>query len=213
MKAAIFARVSTADKQTTTRQVNDLRDLCAKQSWTVVATITEHVSGVKKNSEREGVQQLFDLAQRRGINKVVVTEISRIGRNVSESVQIIDQLTASGVSLYIQNIGMETLLADGKPNFMFKPILLTLVGFAEMERELLRERIRSGLETAKRKGKKLGRPTGITQTTDDVLAKYPAVVRQLRSGQSIRNVAKICDVSPNTVQRVKLAITGTRPAA
>lgn len=213
MKAAIFARVSTADKQTTTRQVNDLRDLCAKQSWTVVATITEHVSGAKKNSEREGVQQLFDLAQRRSIDKVVVTEISRIGRNVSESVQIIDQLTASGVSLYIQNIGMETLLADGKPNFMFKPILLTLVGFAEMERELLRERIRSGLETAKRKGKKLGRPTGITQTTDDVLAKYPAVVRQLRSGQSIRNVAKICDVSPNTVQRVKLAITGTRPAA
>ena len=213
MKAAIFARVSTADKQTTTRQVNDLRDLCAKQSWTVVATITEHVSGAKKNSEREGVQQLFDLAQRRSIDKVVVTEISRIGRNVSESVQIIDQLTASGVSLYIQNIGMETLLADGKPNFMFKPILLTLVGFAEMERELLRERIRSGLETAKRKGKKLGRPTGITQTPDDVLAKYPAVVRQLRSGQSIRNVAKICDVSPNTVQRVKLAITGTRPAA
>lgn len=213
MKAAIFARVSTADKQTTTRQVNDLRDLCAKQSWTVVATITEHVSGAKKNSERVGVQQLFDLAQRRSIDKVVVTEISRVGRNVSESVQIIDQLTASGVSLYIQNIGMETLLADGKPNFMFKPILLTLVGFAEMERELLRERIRSGLETAKRKGKKLGRPTGITQTTDDVLAKYPAVVRQLRSGQSIRNVAKICDVSPNTVQRVKLAITGTRPAA
>lgn len=213
MKTAIFARVSTTDKQTTTRQVNDLRDLCAKQSWTVVATITEHVSGATKNSDREGIQQLFDLAQRRSIDKVVVTEISRIGRNVSESVQIIDRLTASGVSLYIQNIGMETLLADGKPNFMFKPILLTLVGFAEMERELLRERIRSGLETAKRAGKKLGRPSGIIQTTDDVLAKYPAVVRQLRSGQSVRNVAKICDVSPNTVQRVKLAIKAVRPAA
>jgi DNA invertase Pin-like site-specific DNA recombinase len=89
---------------------------------------------------------------------------------------------------------------------MFKPILLTLVGFAEMERELLRERIRSGLETAKRAGKKLGRPSGIVQTTDDVLAKYPAVVRQLRSGQSVRNAAKICAVSPNTVQRVKMAM-------
>ncbi len=206
MKVAIFARVSTTDRQTTTRQINDLRALCAKQSWTIVDTITEHVSGAKANSEREGVQQLFELAQRRSVDKIVVTEISRIGRNVSESVQIIDRLTAAGISLYIQNIGMETLLADGKPNFMFKPILLTLVGFAEMERELLRERIRSGLETAKRKGKKLGRPTGVTETTDDVLAKYPAVVRQLRSGQSVRNAAKICAVSPNTVQKVKQAL-------
>lgn len=207
MKVAIFARVSTTDKQTTDRQINDLRTLCVNNNWTVVATITEHVSGAKSNSDREGLQQLFALAQRREIKKVVITEVSRIGRNVSEGVQTIDQLTACGVSLYIQNIGMETLLADGKPNFMFKPILLTLVGFAEMERELLRERIKSGLETAKRKGKKLGRPTGVTETGDTVLAKYPAVVKSLRTGTfSVRQVAKLCDVSPNTVQKVKQAL-------
>jgi DNA invertase Pin-like site-specific DNA recombinase len=207
MKVAIFARVSTTDKQTTERQVNDLRDLCTAQGWTIVATITEQVSGAKSNDDRAGLQQVFDLAQRRQISKVIITEVSRIGRNVSEGVQIIDRLTACGVSLYIQNIGMETLLADGRPNFMFKPILLTLVGFAEMERELLRERIRSGLETAKRKGKKLGRPTGVVESSGDVLAKYPAVVRQIRSGAlSVRQVAKICDVSPNTVQKVKQAL-------
>lgn len=211
MKVAIFARVSTTDKQTTTRQVNDLRDLCTANAWTIAATITEHVSGAKVNDDRAGLQELFALAERRQIKKVIITEVSRIGRNVSESVQIIDRLTACGVSLYIQNIGMETLLADGKPNFMFKPILLTLVGFAEMERELLRERIKSGLETAKRAGKKLGRPSGVHQTDDDVLAKYPTVVKQLRSGfLSVRQVAKICDVSPNTVQKVKQAL---RPAA
>lgn len=207
MKVAIFARVSTTDKQTTARQVNDLRDLCANNGWTVVATITEHVSGAKANDDREGLQELFTLAQRRQISKVVITEVSRIGRNVSEGVQIIDRLTACGVSLYIQNIGMETLLADGRSNFMFKPILLTLVGFAEMERELLRERIKSGLETAKRKGKKLGRPTGVVESSDDVLAKYPAVVRQVRSSAlSVRQIAKLCDVSPNTVQKVKQAL-------
>jgi DNA invertase Pin-like site-specific DNA recombinase len=207
MKVAIFARVSTTDKQTTARQVNDLRDLCANNGWTVVATITEHVSGAKSNDDREGVQELFALAQRRQISKVIITEVSRIGRNVSEGVQIIDRLTASGVSLYIQNIGMETLLADGRPNFMFKPILLTLVGFAEMERELLRERIKSGLETAKRAGKKLGRPTGVVESSDELLAKYPAVVRQVRSSAlSVRQIAKLCDVSPNTVQKVKQAL-------
>lgn len=211
MKVAIFARVSTTDKQTTTRQVNDLRDLCTANAWTIAATITENVSGAKSNDDRAGLQELFALAERRQIKKVIITEVSRIGRNVSESVQIIDRLTACGVSLYIQNIGMETMLADGKPNFMFKPILLTLVGFAEMERELLRERIKSGLETAKRNGKKLGRPSGVIESGDDVLAKYPTVVRQLRSGVlSVRQVAKICDVSPNTVQKVKQAL---RPAA
>ena len=206
MKVAIFARVSTTDRQTTTRQVNDLRDLCANQSWTVAHVITEHGSGAKTNDAREGVQQLFDLATRRAVQKVVITEISRIGRNVSESVQIIDRLTAAGVSLYIQNIGMETLLADGRPNFMFKPILLTLVGFAEMERELLRERIRSGLDTARRNGKKLGRPEGKTETTADILAKYPKVVKELRAGTSVRKAAKICDVSANTVQKVSQAV-------
>ena len=205
MKVAIFARVSTTDRQTTDRQINDLRDLCTNQSWTIVETIAEHVSGAKANIDREGVQQLFALAKRRTIQKVIVTEISRIGRNVAESVQIIETLTAAGVSLYIQNIGMETLLADGRTNFMFKPILLTLVGFAEMERELLRERIKSGLDTARRKGKKLGRPAGATETADDILAKYPSVVRNIRSGLSVRKIAKICDVSAGTVQKVKEA--------
>lgn len=204
MKVAIFARVSTTD-QNTTRQVNDLQQLCTTNGWTVAATITEQISGAKANQAREGLQQLFDLAQRRKIQKVVITEISRIGRNVSEGVQIIETLTASGVSIYVQNIGMETMLPDGRANFMFKPILLTLMGFAEMERELLRERILSGLETAKKNGKKLGRPAGATETPDAVLAKYPAIVRQLQKGLSVRNVAKICDVSPNTVQKVRQA--------
>ena len=159
----------------------------------------------RRNSEREGLQQLFDLARRRKIRKVIITEVSRIGRNVSEGVQIIENLTAAGVSIYIQNIGMETLLPDGRTNFMFKPILLTLIGFAEMERELLRERICSGLETARKNGKTLGRPKG-GETNDDVLQKYPGIVRELRSGLSVRKVAKICDVSPNTVQKVKQAL-------
>jgi len=206
MKVALFARVSTTDRQTTDRQINDLRDLCANQGWTVAHIVTEQVSGAKANTDREGVQELFALAQRRAVQKIVVTEISRIGRNVSESVQIIETLTACGVSLYIQNIGMETLLSDGRPNFMFKPILLTLVGFAEMERELLRERIKSGLDTARRRGKKLGRPAGSAETPTDVLDKYPKVVRELRSGLSVRKAAKVCDVSPNTVQKVKQAL-------
>ena len=202
MKVAIFARVST-DAQSTARQISDLQTLCQTNGWTVAHTITEQISGAAATTQRAGIQELFDIATRRQVKKVVITEVSRIGRNVSEAVAIIDQLTAAGVSLYIQNIGLETLLPDGKPNFMFKPILLTLVGFAEMERDLLRERIKSGQAQARKAGKQIGRPKGTTTTPDDLLAKYPAVVKHLRRGYSVRTAAAVCRVSAGTVQRVK----------
>ncbi|MFN9917753.1 MAG: recombinase family protein, partial [Pirellulaceae bacterium] len=159
MKVAIFARVST-DAQSTARQISDLQTLCQTNGWTIAHTITEQASGAAAATQRAGVQELFDIAKRRQIKKVVITEVSRIGRNVSEAVQIIELLTTARVSLYIQNIGLETLLPDNRPNFMFKPILLTLVGFAEMERDLLRERIKSGQAQARRAGKEIGRPSG-----------------------------------------------------
>jgi len=206
MNVAIFTRVSTND-QTTERQINDLRGLCAKQGWTITNTITETVSGAKRATDRAGIQQLFELAQQRQIKKVVITEVSRIGRNVAEGVQIIEALATAGVSIYVQNIGMETLLPDGKQNFMFKPILLTLIGFAEMERELMRERIKSGLATAKKKGKTLGRPGGTGESDTETLEKYPTITKAIRAGAlSVRKIAKLYDVSPNTVQKVKEAM-------
>jgi DNA invertase Pin-like site-specific DNA recombinase len=209
MKVAIFARISTNDnRQNSSRQVDDLRALCTTNGWSVEHVVVENISGAKANTDRAVLQKLLNLAERRQVQKVVVTEASRIGRNVHESIEIIERLTAAGVSLFIQNIGMETLLSDGKPNFMFKPILLTLVGFAEMERELLRERIKSGLQAAQRNGKKLGRPEGVTETPADILAKYPKIVRELRAGLSVRKAAKVCDVSPGTAQKVRQALAG-----
>lgn len=205
MNVAVFARVSTKDgRQNTERQINDLTEFAAGQKWTVKKIITEEISGAKTNKDRAGLQQLFRLAQDRKIQKVVITEISRLGRKVSEALEIIDRLHDFKVSIYIQNIGIETLLPNGKENFMFKPILLTLIGFAEMERELLRERILSGLETARKNGVKLGRPKGSTLKDAGLLSKYPKVVRKLKEdNMSIREVAKVCEVSTYTVQKVK----------
>lgn len=209
MKAAIFARVSTSDgRQDVSRQVADLRDLCKKNNWTVAEVITEEISGAKRNNQRAGLQELFTLATSGRIDKVVISEVSRLGRTVRDGVEIIERLNDCGVSIYIQNIGMETLLSDGKPNFMFKPILLTLIGFAEMERELLRERIKSGLENAKRKGKTLGRPKG-KRTKQDFQEKvrtkpeYKRAARELRAGQSLRNAAAIAGISVNTVRKIQ----------
>jgi len=205
MNVALFTRVSTAD-QNTTRQLNDLRKTAEQQSWTITAEITETISGAKDNSEREGIAELLQLAAAGQIRKVVVTEVSRLGRKVSEVINLIEQLQAFGVSIFIANIGMETLLADGKVNFMFKPILVTLAGFAEMERELLKERIKSGMKAARKAGKRIGRPEGSSEQAADVLDKYPLVVKQLQKGRSVREAAKLADVSPATVQKVKKAM-------
>lgn len=204
MKVAIYTRVST-NKQNHQRQINDLTDLCTNQNWQVVEIFKETISGAKSNIQRPQLQRLFELATTHQIKKVIISEVSRLGRNLSESIKTIDQLTAAGVSIYIQNIGMETLLPNGKVNFMFKPILVTLAGFAEMERELLRERIQSGLERAKKQGKTLGRPKGKKESTSDLLSKYPKVKRELKSGLSLRKISKITGVSINTIQKVKAA--------
>lgn len=206
MNVAIFARVSTNDgRQNTSRQIKDLQKLCDSQGWTVHSVITENISGAKRNDKRQGLQELFSLAASGVIGKVVITEVSRLGRSVKDGIDIIEKLNALRVSIYIQNIGMETLLHDGKPNFMFKPILMTLIGFAEMERELLRERIKSGLKEAKRQGRSGGRRKGYRKSDEDILKEYPKVVKEVKQNNplSLRKIAKLCDCSVNTVQKVK----------
>lgn len=205
MKVTSFCRVSTTE-QNNERQLNDLRGIATKQGWEIVAEVTEQISGAKSNEQREGLQKLFRLAASGAMDKVMVSEVSRLGRKVSEVLKVIEQLAAFKVSIYVANIGMETLLPDGRENFMFKPILVTLAGFAEMERELLRERIVSGMQTARKNGKHIGRRQGSTECVTKTLRKYPEVVKYLKKGRPIREVAKLAAVSPATVQKVKKAM-------
>ena len=207
MRVAIFTRVSTQDgRQNNERQVLELSELCRKQNWKVTNIIKESISGAKQMSERDGLKKLIDLARSKKIDKVVISEISRLGRKVSDGIKIIDELSECGVSIYIRNIGMETLLSDGKVNYMFKPILLTLMGFAEMEREQLRARVKSGLDAARKRGKKLGRPAGSNKDNAHVLKQYSKLAKDIKDGLSIRKAAKIHDVSTTTVQKVKRAL-------
>ena len=110
------------------------------------------------------------------------------------------------VSIYVQNFNLETLKEDGSRNPMAQLVFTMLAEFARLERDHLRERIKSGLEKAKREGKKLGRPKGARLVGDKLVQKYPKVVRELKAGQSIRKTAKLCDISAKTVQRIKEAM-------
>lgn len=86
-------------------------------------------------------------------------------------------------------------------------LLGVLADLAEMEKELLVERISSGLDEAKRKGKKLGRPKGSILSPQELLEKHPGVVKDLREGISLRRTVAFRKASLDTVQRVKRVLT------
>lgn len=203
---AIFVRVSK-QSQDYERQIADLNAYAVKQGYTVVATIAEKISGAKRNSERQGIAELLELAASRRIKKVLVSEVSRLGRRTSDVLKVIEELTEQGVSIYAQNYNLETLTPEGKRNPVASLLFTLLAEFARLERETLVERINSGLDQARRRGKTLGRPTGTTKDSTALLQEYAPVVRFIKQGFSLRQTAKLAEVSVNTVRKVKNLLT------
>lgn len=204
-KAALYTRVSTK-KQNTDRQVAELTDYAHRQGFEVVVTICETVSGSAKKVDRPGLEQVLDLARRGEITEVVSLELSRLGRNAMDVRQIIVDLIELGVCTHIVNRGLRSLDPKRRKDSTVMLLLGVLVDIAEMEKEQLVERINSGLDEARRKGKTLGRPAGSTLTGKKLLELYPGVVKDLREGLSIRRTAAFREVSVDTVQRVKRAL-------
>ncbi len=204
-RGVIFVRVSKKE-QNYQRQIEDLREVAHSQRIEIVTEISEKICGAKDNIERSGLQELLALAKNGEIDKVLVQEVSRLGRSTVEVLKVLEELSNLGVSVYVQNFGIETL-KKGKRNPIAQFMFTLLAEFARLERETLRERILSGIEEARRKGKQLGRPDGSKEDAEKFLKKYPLVSRNLRLGISIRKTSKICDVSINTVRKVNDYLT------
>lgn len=185
VQAAIYARVSTKD-QDCARQIADLQQYAAKAGYEVIGIYTEKASGGKR--DRAERKKVLDLAQARKIDVVLVTEMSRWGRSTIDLIETLSALQSVGVSLIAQTgMTFDLSTAQGK-------MIATVMGaFAEFEKDLIRERVMSGLEEAKRKGKTLGRPSGTTTTNDK------RVMELISEGRSYRWIAAELHISPNTV--------------
>jgi DNA invertase Pin-like site-specific DNA recombinase len=205
LNVALFVRVSK-QSQDLERQIHDLTHYANEQGWTITATIAEKISGASENAARKGIMELLDLVKQRRIHKVLVSEISRLGRRTSDVLSVIETLSDAGVSVYAHNYRLETLTPEGKRNPVAALLFTFLAEFARLERETLVERIHSGLEQARRRGKTLGRPHGTTLSDEQLLKNYPAVVRSLKQKLSLRQTAKLTEVSVNTVRKVKAAM-------
>ena len=197
---AIFVRCST-QSQDYLRQIHDLTDYANRNDLQVVEVIAEKVSGTAK--DREGIRQLYELAESKKIQKVLVTEVSRLGRSPSQVLRLLEDFTAHKVSIYSQNFGLETLTPQKKLNPAASLIYTLYAEIARLEKEQLRDRVLSGLEEARRKGKRLGRPVGKKQTEEALLQKYPQAVRRLREGHSLRHTCQLAGVSINTARKLK----------
>jgi DNA invertase Pin-like site-specific DNA recombinase len=173
------------------------------KGWTVVEVCEEQISGTADASERTGLARVRELVEAGTIKKILVHEVSRLARRNSVAHEFIEFLEAHGVSLYWHAQAIETLLPNGKRNPAASIMFSLLAEMARAERETLVERINSGLDEARRKGVKLGRPTGSTTATAELLERHRDIVKQLRAGQSVRNVAKITGKGTSTVQRIK----------
>jgi DNA invertase Pin-like site-specific DNA recombinase len=205
MKVAIFCRVSTLD-QSYQRQINDLKKIAKKFSFEVVEVITEKISGAKSNDERKGVQELLEGARAGKFQKVLVSEVSRLGRSTLETLKLVEELHSFGVSIYLQDLNTETLNENGEMNMQTEMMLHLLSLFAKNERRNTIDRIKSGMAEAKANGVHCGRYSGTEEEPTEFLSKYPKVIDGLKRGFSVRECVKLFDVSLGTVAKVRKLI-------
>ena len=143
-------------------------------------------------------------ANRIGI--LLVSELSRLGRNAFEVLASVKELIDCGINLYIQKEQLTLLDEEGHPSLLAPIMIATLSTCAQLERDNISFRLQSGRKQYIEKGGKLGRKVGSVKTAEQMKAEYREVISLLRKGYSIRDVAKLCSKGVSTVQRVKLLI-------
>lgn len=203
-KAVIYARVSSSgDRQSTERQVRDLTDYAGRNEYELTGVFEEHISGGKRNEERRVLMECLEYCENNSTDCILVSELSRLGRNVDEVLATVKRCKDSGLNIFFQRENMSLFQPDGSKN-PFLTIFVSVLGTcAEMERENIRFRLKSGRKNYVENGGKLGRKVGTIKTKENKEEEYRQVLRELRHGTSVRRTAKLCDVSISTVTRLK----------
>ena len=204
MNGVIYARVSsTTDRQNTDRQIADLKNYAQHNSIDVVEVFDEHISGAKKNDERMILRECLNFCFNNKIDTLLISELSRLGRNVDEVLANVRLCKENHLNIYFQKEQLNTFNTDGTEN-PFLTIMIAVLGTcAQMERENIKFRLNSGRQKYINAGGKLGRKVGSIKTTEAKETEYKEVIKELKRGTSIRRTAKLCDISVSTVQRVK----------
>jgi len=186
MKAAIYARVSTLDQQPE-NQLEELRRYVAARGWTAVEFVDKGVSGAKDS--RPALNKLLDGARRRRFDVVVCWRLDRLGRNLRHLIGLLDDLQALGVAFVSLAEGIDATTPAGR-------LQMHILGaIAEFERGRIVERVKAGLDRARRQGRRLGRPA--RRITDRQLAEVASL--------PLREAARVLGVPKSVLHRARLS--------
>lgn len=201
----IYSRVSsTGDRQDTERQTNELKEYANRLKYNLCGIYEEKISGFKKNEDRPILSKMLMDIDKGGIDKVLVWELSRIGRSVIQALNVIESFNQKKISLYIKNYNLETLNEDKSINPLTMFMIQILASVATMEAEQTKLRFQSGYRNFIINGGKVGRKVGSVETNEDFLKKHKEVLKLLKKGLSIRQVSGLTDnTSTTTVLKVK----------
>jgi DNA invertase Pin-like site-specific DNA recombinase len=189
-RVALYLRVSTAE-QTVENQQRELEMAAERHGWQVVITFVDAgISGSKGRDKRPAFDRLCRGIARREFDLVAAWSVDRLGRSLQNLVGFLGELHGKGIDLYLHQQGIDTTTPAGKAMFQMMGV------FAEFERAMIVERVKSGLARARAAGKRLGRPTISSR-------KEAAVRRLLGSGTGIVKAAKTVGVGVSVVQRIK----------
>lgn len=182
-RVCLYSRVST-EKQTCENQLIELRQTAERLGYTVVQEYVDHaISGMKGRDERPSLDRMLKDASTKKFEMVMIFDITRLGRSLQHCVETLNYLNSIGVDLFFQKQSIDTSTPVGRLTFSL------LASLGEYERELIRERIIAGVNRAKESGKKLGRPSSVTdgmknaiQILRDKGMGIVAISRQLNCG-------------------------------
>jgi len=201
MKGVLLCRVSTVS-QDYERQITELSAYAVSQKIEIVKIFANKISGAKKNEDRPEIVEMIQYIKENCIDKVLVLEISRLGRNTLEALKVIELLNENKICLYVKNYGIETLDEKGNINPMAQFLCTILLEVARMERTTIKQRMESGYQNFRNKGGKVGRKEGYRKTDEKLKQEYVEEMKLLKKGISLRNVSKITGKSVNTLRKV-----------
>lgn len=202
--AVIYARVSSlGDRQSTERQVRDLTEYANRNGIKIVKIYEEHISGAKRNEERPVLTKCLQECDNLNVDVFLVSELSRLGRNVDEVLATVRYCKGRKLNIYFQKENLSLFQQDGSKNPFLNIFISVLGTCAEMERENIQFRLQSGRKRYVENGGQLGRKVGSVKSREKKEQEYSKVIKELRRGTSVRRTAKLCDVSVSTVARLK----------
>ena len=205
MRVVIYSRVST-NSQDYKRQTEELLEFSNIMKYEVASIFEEKVSGGKTNEERPQLMEMINFIKSNKIDKVLCWELSRLGRNTIEVLKTIQLLNENCISLYIKNHNIETLNDKCEINPMSQFLIQILTSVSEMEKTQIRQRIKSGYESFRKNGGKVGRKEGFKKDNETLLTEHKDVVKLLKQGYSVRKTMKLTDKSSGTIQKIKKII-------